>query len=168
MNALDVVVQALELGAQLLGSASRRAQDFGETARDRAKDFGETATERAEDLGDSARERVRDFSKTARSRSKDFSKAARERVRDFGETASDIVDEIREQAPKKAKRIRKKFEEQFEPEPSVGSRVLSFMAGLSVGLGAALLLAPRSGRETRERLTRRARNIEFPKTAEMR
>ena len=168
MNAMEMVAQVLELGAELLGSATKRAKDFSDIARDHARGVGDFASERAEDLGETARDRARDFTKTARARSKDFNKAARDRVRDFSEHASEVVSELRDEAPKKAKKLRKKFQEQFGPEPSVGARVLPFFAGLSVGLGGALLFAPRSGREIRERITQKAKNIKFPKTADMR
>jgi gas vesicle protein len=168
MNAMERVAQVLELGAELLGSATKRARDFSEIARDHARGVGDFASEQAEGLGETARDRAREFRKTARASSKDFGKAASDRVRDFGETANEVISELRDEAPKKAKKLRKKFQEQFEPEPSVGARVLPFFAGLSVGLGAALLFAPRSGREIRERITQKAKNINFPKTANVR
>lgn len=164
MNALDMVVQALEFGAELVGSARRQVRDFSEVARDHASDFADVARKRSADYGEQAAE----FTKPARKRARDLGDAARDRVRDFGESARETVRDFADEAPKKAKRIQKKIEEQFEPEPSAGARILPFVAGLSVGFGAALLLAPRSGRETRARLTRRAEKIEFPKTADMR
>ena len=186
MNAMDMVVQALEFGAELVGSARRQVRDFSDVARDQASDFADVARkrsgkfssaarDRAADYSDqaadytrAARKRARDFGETASDRARDFGEAARDRVRDFGESARETVRDFADEAPKKARRLRKKLAEQIEPEPSTGARILPFVAGLSVGFGAAMLLAPRSGRETRARLTRRAQNIEFPKTADMR
>ncbi len=158
MNLLDVVVQGFELGAELLGTARRQAQDIGETAREHAKDFRNAARGHAEEFG-----------KTAGKRARDFGETASDRVRDFGESARESLRDVAEEVPKKAKRIRKAVEERFEPEPSVRSRVLPFFAGFSVGLGAALLLAPRSGRETRAKLMQfRERDQELPRTADIR
>ncbi len=153
-----MVVQGFELGAELLGTARRQAQDIGETAREHAKDFRNAARGHAEEFG-----------KTAGKRARDFGETASDRVRDFGESARESLRDVAEEVPKKAKRIRKAVEERFEPEPSVGSRVLPFFAGFSVGLGAALLFAPRSGRETRAKLMQfRERDQELPKTADIR
>ncbi len=173
MNALDMVVQALEFGAELVGSARRKVSDFSEVARDQASDFADVARKRSGKFSDVGRERAADygdqaaeFAKSSRKRARDFGEAASDRVRDFAESARETVRDFADEAPKKAKRLRKKLAEQIEPEPSTGARILPFVAGLSVGFGAALLLAPRSGRETRQRLTRRAQEIEFPRTAE--
>ncbi|HEX6880856.1 MAG TPA: hypothetical protein VF135_10865 [Terriglobales bacterium] len=158
MNLLDVVVQGFELGAELLGTARRQAQDLSDTAREHAKEFRSAARGNAEDFG-----------KTVGKRARDFGETASDRVRDFGEAARESLKDVAEQVPKKAKRIRKAMEARFEPEPSIGSRVLPFFAGFSVGLGAALLFAPRSGRETRAKLMQfKEREQELPRTAEIR
>ncbi len=43
-------------------------------------------------------------------------------------------------------------------ESSATSSILTFLGGLAIGYGAALLFAPRSGRETRQMITDYAQN----------
>jgi len=106
VNGIDILVQSMKLGAELLGTTRKQAKKFGEKA-------------------------------------------------------GDAVHEFQRDAPKRAKDLGKRWREEIYPEPS-DNKALQFIAGLSVGLGAALLFAPQSGKQTRDKI----RNIRFPKRSQ--
>jgi hypothetical protein len=65
----------------------------------------------------------------------------------FGDQVSDIRDRTRNISGNESHRLRS---------------AISFAAGVGIGLGAALLLAPASGRETRDSIGKKVREIGTP------
>ncbi|HVI07545.1 MAG TPA: YtxH domain-containing protein [Candidatus Binatia bacterium] len=72
----------------------------------------------------------------------------RSRVYDTMDRAADTVSDLRDRA-----------QDIFEPEHNTLRSVVAFAAGVGVGVGAALLLAPASGEETRGQIGEKVSNI---------
>lgn len=77
-----------------------------------------------------------------------FAGDVRDRVSDSLDRAADTVSDLRDQV------------EDIHPGPSNTMRnVLSFAAGVGVGIGAAILFAPASGEETRNQIGEKVQDI---------
>jgi hypothetical protein len=77
-----------------------------------------------------------------------FAGDVRDRFSDTVDRASGRVQDLREQA-----------EELYEGEDNTFRNVLTFVAGVGVGVGAAMLLAPASGREIRDSIGEKVQDI---------
>ena len=73
--------------------------------------------------------------------------------------ASDRVSGLVDRASDRAADLVDRGKEMIRPEDHTMRNTLSFAAGLGVGIGAAILFAPRSGAEVRSSIKEKVQNI---------
>ena len=87
----------------------------------------------------------------------DSSKRAQKARRNAAKAAEGLREEVSDRAERVATAARKRFRP--EPEPSIGGRFALFLAGLGVGAALGVLLAPKSGEDTRQSLYDQANDV---------
>jgi gas vesicle protein len=81
----------------------------------------------------------------------------RNRTQKIRNTAYQKVENARNEGTVVAERLAESAQSRLHPARATGINVLKFAAGLSVGIGAGILLAPMSGKQMREKLLDTAR-----------
>ena len=80
----------------------------------------------------------------------------RKQLKDAGKTAECVAGDLRDEAATQAERLGNSLRDRLRTRPSVTARALPFAAGLGLGVGAGMLFAPASGKQTREKLRKAA------------
>ena len=100
---------------------------------------------------------VEDSSKRAQKARRQATKAAENFREEFSDRAHKVSDQVSDRAQRAAKVARKRFG--YEPEPSFAGRFALFLAGLGVGAALGVLLAPKSGEDTRQSIYDQANEV---------
>ncbi len=100
---------------------------------------------------------LEDSSKRAQKARRQAAKASEGFRDEVSDRAHRVTDQVSDHAQRVAKVARKRFG--YEPEPSVGSRFVLFLAGLGVGAALGVLLAPKSGEDMRQSIYDQANDV---------
>jgi gas vesicle protein len=100
---------------------------------------------------------LEDSSKRAQKARRQAAKASENLREEVSDRAHRVSDHVADHAQRVAKVARKRFG--YEPEPSVGSRFVLFLAGLGVGAALGVLLAPKSGEDMRQSIYDQANDV---------
>ncbi len=98
-----------------------------------------------------------DFLEDSSKRAQKARRQAAKASESFRDEVSDRAHHVADHAQRVARVARKRFG--YEPEPSVGSRFVLFLAGLGVGAALGVLLAPKSGEDIRQSIYDQANDV---------